>query len=81
MLWRTAQELDIAICVDRIQNVFDLNITRLTVSCTRLRSQDSSKCVVQSQWSGLRSFVSDKEFVIGFSEKHKGFMWAAGMGG
>ena len=59
-----ADEMDIAICVDRIERAFDLEVRRF-----------------QAKWAGLRSFVTDKEPVVGFSEKVDGFFWLAGQGG
>lgn len=58
------EELDIAICVDRITTAFDLDIRR-----------------IETKWAGLRSFVRDKEPVIGFSAARPGFFWLAGQGG
>ena len=57
-------EMDIAICVDRIQRAFDIEINRIEYS-----------------WAGLRSFVSDKCPVVGFSNKVDDFYWLAGQGG
>lgn len=57
-------EMDIAICIDRIQRAFTLDIRRL-----------------QSKWAGLRSFVRDKEPVVGYSQRVEGFFWLAGQGG
>lgn len=34
-----------------------------------------------SRWAGLRSFVADKTFVVGFEPGHEGFFWLAGQGG
>ena len=34
-----------------------------------------------SRWAGLRSFVADKTFVVGFEPGHDGFFWLAGQGG
>ena len=61
-----ADEMDIAICIDRIERAFDLTITRLA-----------------AKWAGLRSFVSDKEPVVGFADNdpNTGFFWLAGQGG
>ena len=59
-----ADEMDIAICIDRIERAFDLNIRR-----------------IESKWAGLRSFVPDKEPVVGYSEMAEGFFWLAGQGG
>jgi len=56
--------LDIATCIDRIEQAFSLVITRPT-----------------SKWAGLRSFVSDKTPVVGFSTQVEGFFWLAGQGG
>ena len=57
-------ELDIAICIDRIEQAFGLSISRLN-----------------AKWAGLRSFVSDKVPVVGYSNKIEGFFWLAGQGG
>lgn len=57
-------ELDIAICIDRVQTAFDLPIKRIA-----------------NKWAGLRSFVSDKSPVVGWSEQIEGFFWLAGQGG
>lgn len=58
------EEMDVAICADRIMTAFDLDIRR-----------------IENKWAGLRSFVSDKEPVIGFSRMVDGFFWMAGQGG
>ena len=36
---------------------------------------------IENKWAGLRSFVADKEPVIGFSKVAPGFFWMAGQGG
>lgn len=58
------EEIDIAICADRIMTAFDLDIRR-----------------IDNKWAGLRSFVADKEPVIGYSQVTPGFFWMAGQGG
>ena len=58
------EELDIALCIDRIENAFDLSITK-----------------VIHKWAGLRSFVSDKCPVVGYSNRVENFFWLAGQGG
>lgn len=58
------EEIDVAICADRIMTAFTLDIRR-----------------IESKWAGLRSFVADKEPVIGFSTVAPGFFWMAGQGG
>ncbi len=58
------EEIDVAVCADRIMTAFDLDIRR-----------------IESKWAGLRSFVADKEPVIGFSRVVPGFFWMAGQGG
>jgi D-arginine dehydrogenase len=58
------EEMDVAICADRIMSAFDLDIRR-----------------IENKWAGLRSFVADKEPVIGFSGQAEGFFWMAGQGG
>lgn len=57
-------EMDIAICVDRIERAFDITVRR-----------------INTKWAGLRSFVSDKAPVVGFSRQIEGFFWLAGQGG
>lgn len=57
-------ELDIALCADRIMTAFAIDIRR-----------------IESKWAGLRSFVADKEPVIGYSCAAPGFFWMAGQGG
>jgi len=58
------EEMDIAQCVDRIENAFDLDI-----------------CAIDTSWAGLRSFVSDKNPVIGFSSTIEDYFWLCGQGG
>ena len=36
---------------------------------------------IESSWAGLRTFVSDRNPVVGFSENAEGFFWLAGQGG
>jgi D-arginine dehydrogenase len=36
---------------------------------------------VNSQWTGLRTFAPDREFVIGEEPTAPGFFWAVGQGG
>lgn len=36
---------------------------------------------IKSKWAGLRSFVADKNLVIGFDSRTDGFFWLAGQGG
>lgn len=57
-------EMDVAICADRIMTAFALDIRR-----------------IENKWAGLRSFVRDKEPVIGYSAVAPGFFWMAGQGG
>ncbi|QFT61155.1 L-2-hydroxyglutarate oxidase LhgO (plasmid) [Sulfitobacter sp. THAF37] len=57
-------EMDVAICADRIMTAFNLDIRR-----------------IENKWAGLRSFVADKEPVIGYSGVADGFFWMAGQGG
>ncbi len=57
-------EMDVAVCADRIMKAFALDIRR-----------------IENKWAGLRSFVADKEPVIGFSDTATGFFWMAGQGG
>lgn len=57
-------EMDIALCIDRIETAFDLQVRR-----------------IENRWAGLRSFVSDKSPVAGFSKNVDGFFWLAGQGG
>lgn len=58
------EEIDIAICVDRIEKSFDLSVRR-----------------IENKWAGLRSFVSDKCPVAGYSQVAEGVYWLAGQGG
>lgn len=58
------EEIDVAICADRIMTAFNLDIRR-----------------IENKWAGLRSFVADKEPVIGYSTVAPGFFWMAGQGG
>jgi D-arginine dehydrogenase len=36
---------------------------------------------IKNKWAGLRSFVADKNLVVGFDPKVDGFFWLAGQGG
>jgi D-arginine dehydrogenase len=36
---------------------------------------------IKSKWAGLRSFVADKNLVVGFDSRTDGFFWLAGQGG
>ena len=58
------EEMDIAMCIDRVENT--LNI-------------DTRKII--NKWAGLRSFVSDKCPVVGYSNQVENFFWLAGQGG
>ena len=57
-------EMDVALCIDRIERAFSLKIEKII-----------------SKWAGLRSFVADKQPVIGYSAQTEGFFWLAGQGG
>ncbi len=57
-------DLDVAIAVDRIEQVIDFEIKKL------LRA-----------WTGLRSFVSDRDPVSGFDANLPGFYWHCALGG
>ncbi len=57
-------EMDIAVCIDHIENAFDIKVEKIA-----------------SQWAGLRSFVSDKSPVVGYSKSAENFFWLAGQGG
>jgi len=59
-----AEELDVALGIDRIETATHLSIRRPTHT-----------------WAGLRSFVADGEFVIGWDTRTEGFFWLAGQGG
>ncbi|MBV7483917.1 FAD-binding oxidoreductase [Bordetella sp. BOR01] len=59
-----AEELDVALGIDRIETATHLSIRRPTHT-----------------WAGLRSFVADGEFVIGWDTRTDGFFWLAGQGG
>ncbi len=36
---------------------------------------------IKNKWAGLRSFVADKTFVVGYDSDAEGFFWLAGQGG
>ncbi|HKU98768.1 MAG TPA: FAD-binding oxidoreductase [Vineibacter sp.] len=36
---------------------------------------------IKNKWAGLRSFVADKTFVVGYDTDAEGFFWLAGQGG
>ncbi|TXL72734.1 FAD-binding oxidoreductase [Vineibacter terrae] len=36
---------------------------------------------IKNKWAGLRSFVADKTFVVGYDGDAEGFFWLAGQGG
>ena len=36
---------------------------------------------IKHKWAGLRSFASDRTFVLGFDPRCRGFFWLAGQGG
>ena len=36
---------------------------------------------IKNKWAGLRSFVADKNLVVGYDPAAKGFFWLAGQGG
>lgn len=59
-----AEELDVAVGIDRITAATTLEIRRPTHT-----------------WAGLRSFVSDGDFVIGWDPQAAGFFWLAAQGG
>lgn len=59
-----AEELDIALGIDRITGATTLEIRRPTHT-----------------WAGLRSFVDDGDFVIGWDPRADGFFWLAAQGG
>ncbi|MBB5214581.1 NAD(P)/FAD-dependent oxidoreductase [Parapusillimonas granuli] len=59
-----AEELDIAVGIDRITAATTLQIRRPSHT-----------------WAGLRSFVPDGDFVIGWDGKAAGFFWLVGQGG
>lgn len=59
-----AEELDVAIGIDRIMSATTLTIRRPAHT-----------------WAGLRSFVNDGDFVIGWDPSIDGFFWVAGQGG
>jgi len=52
----------------------------LVVERVKESAQFDIKRIVR-KWAGLRSFVKDKEFVIGEDSAKKGFFWACGQGG
>jgi D-arginine dehydrogenase len=36
---------------------------------------------IKNRWAGLRSFVADKNLVVGYDPLAQGFFWLAGQGG
>jgi D-arginine dehydrogenase len=36
---------------------------------------------IKNKWAGLRSFVADKNLVVGYDPEVEGFFWLAGQGG
>ena len=36
---------------------------------------------IKNKWAGLRSFVADKNLVVGYDDAASGFFWLAGQGG
>jgi D-arginine dehydrogenase len=59
-----AEELDVAIGIDRITTATTLNIRRPSHT-----------------WAGLRSFLPDGDFAIGWDSQVAGFFWLVGQGG
>lgn len=59
-----AEELDIAIGIDRITTETTLSIHR-----------------PNHTWAGLRSFLPDGDFAIGWDTRAEGFFWLVGQGG
>lgn len=59
-----AEELDVAIALDRLGEWTTLDVRH-----------------VRSSWAGLRTFVADRQPVIGFDDVVPGFFWMAGQGG
>lgn len=59
-----AEELDVAIGIDRITTATSLDIRRPSHT-----------------WAGLRSFLPDGDFAIGWDANVKGFFWLVGQGG
>lgn len=55
---------DVALAIDRINTVSNLEIR-----------------TVNSQWTGLRTFAPDRDFVIGEEPTAPGFFWLVGQGG
>ena len=51
-----AEELDMAIVIDRVQQVLDIEVNK-----------------INHHWAGLRSFSSDKTFVVGLDPRSTGF--------
>ena len=57
-------EMDLAIAIDRVQKISQLEVSKINHS-----------------WAGLRTFASDKTFVVGYEPGQEGFFWLAGQGG
>ena len=64
-IWRSRKELDIAICIDRIQNAFDIEVGR----------------VLNSWAGPPGVLLPDKVPAVGFAADAPGFFWLAGQGG
>ena len=58
------EEIDIALAIDRLNRLADLQIRSVNTS-----------------WAGHRTFVADRQPVIGWDDRVEGFLWMVGQGG
>ena len=59
------EDIDVATAIDNFQQEFDLG----------------EVVKVVRSWAGLRTFSPDRQPVVGFDQRAKGFFWLAGQGG
>ena len=63
------------IVFDPVRRAMDLAVERIETATTlEIRR-------IKNKWAGLRSFVSDKNLVVGHDPRIEGFFWLAGQGG
>ena len=53
----------------------------IAVAMDRFSASTLRISLIEHKWAGLRSFAADREFVVGFDPRDKGFYWLAGQGG
>ena len=59
----------------------DAAVTQLLLAKLEAHAPALSDVPVARVWSGIRTFASDRSFVIGWDAKIEGFFWVAGLGG